>query len=359
MNNSKSNIHSTLILWYLQNKRNLPWRDINDPYRIWISEIILQQTRVIQGISYYLRFIERFSTVAQLAEAEEDEVLKYWQGLGYYSRARNLHKAARQISVEFGGIFPNTHSDVLKLAGVGEYTAAAICSFAYNQPFAVVDGNVFRVLSRLFGIETAIDSGNGKKEFTFLAHELLSKLEPGLHNQAIMEFGALHCVPVSPDCNNCPFQSICKANELNLVSLLPVKGKRTKVKHRFFNYIYIEYQGNTYIQQRVGKDIWQNLYEFPLIESNHLFETSEFLEDKDFLRLFDGIEEVEIIEKSNSVKHILTHRVIFAQFVTIKISRESEWLKKLTKVPFNEIEKYAVSRLMELFLEKLGDFKLK
>ena len=358
MNTSNSNISSILSIWYSQNKRNLPWRDIHDPYRIWISEIILQQTRVIQGISYYLKFIDRFSTVAQLSESEEDEVLKYWQGLGYYSRARNLHKAARQISSEFGGIFPNTHSDVLKLAGVGEYTAAAICSFAYNQHFAVVDGNVYRFLSRLFGIETAIDSGNGKKEFTYLAQEILSKLEPGLHNQAIMEFGALLCVPVSPDCFNCPFQTLCKANELNLVSLLPIKSKKTKVKHRFFNYIYIEYQGNTYIQQRVAKDIWQNLYEFPQIESDHLLETSELLEDKDFNNFFGSIKEVEIIEKSKSVKHILTHRVIFAQFITIKISSESEKLKELIKVPIIEMEKYAVSRLMEMFLEK-RDFKLK
>ncbi|MEI8086110.1 MAG: A/G-specific adenine glycosylase [Paludibacter sp.] len=359
MNSSKPNISSILSIWYSQNKRNLPWREVNDPYLIWISEIILQQTRVVQGISYYLKFIERFSTVAQLAEAEEDEVLKYWQGLGYYSRARNIHKAARQITNEFGGIFPKIHSDVLKLAGVGEYTAAAICSFAYNQPFAVVDGNVFRVLSRLFGIETAIDSGNGKKEFTYLAQELLSKFEPGLHNQAIMEFGALHCVPVSPDCNNCPFKFLCKANELKLVSFLPIKSKKTKVTQRFFNYIFIEYQGNTYIQQRKAKDIWQNLYEFPLIESNRLFETSELLEDEEFNRFFGGIEKVEIIEKSNSVKHILTHRVIFAQFITITISRESEKLKELIKVPINGLEKYAVSRLMELFLEKLGDFKLK
>jgi len=359
MNTSKPNIHPTLSLWYSQNKRNLPWRDINDPYRIWISEIILQQTRVIQGTSYYLRFIERFSNIAQLAEAEEDEVLKYWQGLGYYSRARNLHKAARQISEEFGGIFPNKHSNIIKLAGIGEYTAAAICSFAYNQPFAVVDGNVFRVLSRLFGIDTAIDSSIGKKEFSYLAQELLSKLEPGLHNQAIMEFGALQCVPVSPDCNNCPFKPICKAQELNLVSLLPIKAKKTKVMLRFFNYIFIEYQGYTYIQQRVAKDIWQNLYEFPLIESDGLLETGDLLLNEDFLRFFGEIEEVEIIEKSNSVKHILTHRVIFAQFVTIKISQESIELKKMIKVPIIEIEKYAVSRLMEQFLEKMGDFKLK
>jgi len=186
-NNSNSTyISNTLSAWYLVNKRELPWRDISDPYLIWISEIILQQTRVNQGMSYYLRFIERFPTVADLALSDEDEVLKYWQGLGYYSRARNLHKAARQVMTNFGGIFPFEHADVLKLAGIGDYTAAAICSFAYDQPFAVVDGNVYRVLSRLFGIETPIDSGAGKKEFTSLAQELISKSNPGIHNQSIM-----------------------------------------------------------------------------------------------------------------------------------------------------------------------------
>lgn len=345
--------------WYNQNKRDLPWRDIYDPYRIWISEIILQQTRVNQGMSYYLRFIARFPTVAVLADAGEDEVLKYWQGLGYYSRARNLHKAARRVVSEFGGVFPTEHFNVLKLSGVGEYTAAAICSFAYNEPYAVVDGNVFRVLSRLFGIETPIDSGVGKKEFSLLAQELLSKSEPGLHNQAIMEFGALQCVPVSPDCNNCPLLTICSAEKLNLVSQLPIKSKKTKVSHRFFNYIFIENQGNTYIQQRKAKDIWQNLFEFPLIELDRLLETSELLKNEEFRKLFDGIGEVEIVEKSSPVKHILTHRIIFAQFITIVVNKESEALGKLIKVPVDEIEKYAVSRLMELFLEKRDGFMFK
>lgn len=350
--NSESYISKTLSNWYTENKRDLPWRNINDPYRIWISEIILQQTRVIQGMSYYLGFVERFSNVAQLAEAHEDEVLKYWQGLGYYSRARNLHKASRQIMSEFGGIFPTSYLDVLKLTGVGEYTAAAICSFAFNQHYAVVDGNVFRVLSRLYGIETAIDSGNGKKEFRALAQKLLSKKEPGLHNQAIMEFGALQCVPISPECNNCPLQSICTAYKLNLVTSLPLKSKKTKVTHRYFNYLLIEYQNDTYIQQRKAKDIWQNLYEFPLIESNRLFEITELFEEEEFKNIFVGIDDVEIIEKSKALKHILTHRVIIAQFITIRISSENDALKKLIKVSKVELERYAISRLIELYLEK-------
>jgi len=348
MTNNFSNI---LIDWYNEHKRDLPWRDISDPYRIWISEIILQQTRVNQGLSYYLSFIERFPTVAHLAEAEEDEVLKYWQGLGYYSRALNLHKAALQVMTDFGGVFPTVHSEVLKLAGIGEYTAAAICSFAYHQPYAVVDGNVYRVLSRLFGIETPIDSGAGKKEFAGLAMDLLSPLEPALHNQAIMEFGALQCVPVSPDCNSCPLQTYCKAYELNLVTLLPVKGLKTKVKHRFFNYLFVEFNDQTFLQKRVEKDVWQNLYEFPLIESDRLFSSAELLANESFIHLFKGVNEVEIRNITNPVKHVLSHRVIFTQFVTLRVSQDSKALRELVKIPYDQIDRYAVSRLMELFLE--------
>jgi len=345
-------IYSKILTnWYNQHKRDLPWRDISDPYRIWISEIILQQTRVNQGLSYYLRFVERFPTVAHLAEAEEDEVLKYWQGLGYYSRARNLHKAARQVMADFGGVFPILHSDVLKLAGIGEYTAAAICSFAYHQPYAVVDGNVYRVISRLFGIETPIDSSTGKKEFAGLAQKLLSVSEPGLHNQAIMEFGALQCVPVSPDCTRCPLQTYCKAYEFNLVSLLPLKGLKTKVKHRFFNYLFVEYLDQTFLQKRVEKDVWQNLYEFPLIESDRLLSSAELLADESFISLFKGISEVEIRDITNPVKHVLSHRVIFTQFVTLRVSHNSDALRELVQIPFDQIDRFAVSRLMELFLE--------
>ncbi len=205
------NLSDQLISWYQVHKRDLPWRNISDPYRIWISEIILQQTRVNQGLDYYLRFVERFPDVETLAAAEEDEVLKYWQGLGYYSRARNLHHAARQIMQDFGGVFPTTYSEVMQLKGVGAYTAAAVCSFAFNLPYAVVDGNVYRVLSRLFAIETSIDSHSGKKEFDTLAQQLMENSVPSLHNQAIMEFGALQCVPVSPDCSVCPLRVYCKA----------------------------------------------------------------------------------------------------------------------------------------------------
>jgi A/G-specific adenine glycosylase len=350
-NSNSISISNTLFNWYLTNKRELPWRDISDPYLIWISEIILQQTRVNQGMNYYLRFIERFPTVADLALSEEDEVLKYWQGLGYYSRARNLHKAARQVMTDFGGIFPTEHDSVLKLAGVGDYTAAAICSFAYNQPFAVVDGNVYRVLSRLFGLETPIDSSIGKKEFASLAQELISKSEPGVHNQSIMEFGALQCVPVSPDCLSCPLQQSCLAYELNMVDKLPIKSKKTKVTNRYFNYFFVELGGYTYLQKRVAKDVWQNLFEFPLVEVDKLLGVEELMETDGFKNLFSGIGEVEVVKISNPMKHVLSHRVIFAQFITVKLTEENAVLSNLIRISLSEIDQFAVSRLMELFLE--------
>ena len=347
------NFSKILTDWYELNKRDLPWRHTQDPYLIWISEIILQQTRVVQGLSYYHRFIEQFPTVVHLSEALEDDVLKCWQGLGYYSRARNIHKASRQIINEFGGVFPMHHKDILTLAGIGDYTSAAISSFAFNLPFAVVDGNVYRVLSRIFGIDTAIDSPNGKKEFAFLAQDLLSQLQPGLHNQAIMEFGALQCVPVSPNCSICPFQQSCCALQLNTISDLPFKSKKTMVSHRFFNYLFFKYQGQTFLQKRVEKDVWQNLYEFPLIESDHLLDASELLENEQFVELFDGIDELSISNISMPIKHILTHRIIFAQFISIELPALIAAFGKFEIVPFVEIDKYAVSRLMEVFIEKL------
>ncbi len=233
-------IRQILKDWYEQNKRDLPWRNTKDAYKIWISEIILQQTRVNQGYNYYLRFIERFPNVKSLAEAEEQEVLKHWQGLGYYSRARNLHKTAKSVISEFNGKFPLHYNDILSLSGIGEYTAAAISSFAYNQPYAAVDGNIFRVLSRLVANETPIDTSKGKKEFTGIAKKLLDKNNPGTHNQAIMEFGAMYCTPKNPDCENCPLKEFCKAYKLNVVELLPIKQGKTKVTNRYFNYFFIK-----------------------------------------------------------------------------------------------------------------------
>jgi len=325
----------------------MPWREITDPYRIWISEIILQQTRVNQGMSYYLRFVERFPDVKTLAVADEDEVLRYWQGLGYYSRARNLHKTAKIIVEKHNGIFPKKHSEILQLKGIGEYTAAAISSFAYNQAFAVVDGNVFRVLSRIYAVETPIDSTIGKKEFTKLAEKILDRNEPGLHNQAIMEFGALQCVPVQPECGVCPLQKVCKAYSLNLVDKLPVKATKTKVRVRFFNYFYIECQDMIFIQKRTSKDIWQNLYELPLVESDKLLETNEIAQNE----LFANLENLEINSTTSTFKHILSHQRIFARFFTVRISEKNKFLNNLIEIRKEELDNFAVSRLTSLFLE--------
>ncbi|MEI6554093.1 MAG: A/G-specific adenine glycosylase [Paludibacter sp.] len=346
-------INKVLHNWYNTNKRELPWRNTTDPYRIWISEVILQQTRVNQGLEYYNRFVERFPSVKSLAEAEEDEVLKYWQGLGYYSRARNLHKAAKQVSEKHNNLFPSEYKQVLDLAGIGDYTAAAICSIAYNQPYAVVDGNVYRVLSRLFGISTPIDSVKGKKEFSELAQDLLSKSESALHNQAMMEFGALQCTPVSPDCADCPLQSVCHAFASNSISELPVKQLKTKTSNRYFNYLFINYNGKTFLQKRTGKDVWQNLYEFPLIESDKLLSLSELTENEEFRAIFEGISTVELIKTTNPIKHILSHRIIIAQFITVTTSQLNNKLNNFIITNLSEIDHFAVSRLMEQFLEKL------
>lgn len=262
-----------LINWYLQNKRDLPWRNTTNPYPIWLSEIMLQQTRVAQGMPYFLSFTTAFPTVFDLANANEEQVLKLWQGLGYYSRARNLHKTAQYVAHELSGVFPDTYKDLLKLKGIGDYTAAAIASFAYNEAVPVVDGNVFRVLSRYFDIETDIAQASAKKEFAALAFELMPKenqgeANPAIFNQAIMEFGALQCVPKSPNCSICIFNESCAALQKKKVAELPVKSKKVKVRNRFFNYLVVADElENTIIQKRSAKGIWHNLYEFPLIET--------------------------------------------------------------------------------------------
>ena len=266
-----------LIKWNRnENKREMPWKGEKDPYKIWISEIILQQTRVQQGLAYYNRFIEAWPNVKSLAKAKEQEVYKLWEGLGYYSRCRNLIASARYINDELDGRFPDTYEDILSLKGIGDYTAAAIASFAFNQPYAVVDGNVFRVLARFFGIQTPIDSTEGKKLFRSLANELIDKNNPAEYNQAIMDFGAVVCKPVLPLCSECPLQKKCVASQKNLVSLLPVKEKGIKIRQRFFNYLVVEHGDKIYIRQRTEKDIWQNLYEFILIETDRMIPEDEF-----------------------------------------------------------------------------------
>lgn len=309
------NFYNTLNKWYLQNKRDLPWRNTTDPYPIWLSEIMLQQTRVAQGTPYFLSFTTVFPTVFDLANASEEQVLKLWQGLGYYSRARNLHKTAQIVAHEMGGVFPNNYADLLKLKGVGEYTAAAIASFSYNECVPVVDGNVFRVLSRYFDLETDIAQASAKKEFAALAFELMPKDNPAQFNQAIMEFGALQCVPKSPNCSICVFNSSCAALQKNKVDQLPVKSKKLKVRNRYFNYIVAEDDlQHTIIQKRTAKGIWHNLYEFPLIETDKVedFDCISAHIQKDF---FQENEIVSLLEyNSESIIHKLSHQHLYIKF---------------------------------------------
>lgn len=343
-----SQFSNRLISWYETCKRDLPWRDTTDPYIIWISEIILQQTRVAQGYNYFLRFIERFPSVGILAKADEDEVLKYWQGLGYYSRARNLHAAAKSIN----GVFPTTYSEVLALKGVGEYTAAAICSFAYNMPCAVVDGNVYRVLSRYLGIETPIDSTQGKKLFAAFAADLLDKKRPALYNQAIMDFGAIQCTPSAPDCARCPLSDSCVALSKGQVGLLPVKQHKTKTTNRYFNYMYVSMGDFTFIHKRTDNDIWKNLFELPLIESSCSLTEEDFLALDQLRDLFCLGESPVIRLVCRDVKHVLSHRVIYANFYEVILPDSSQSFSKYMKVRKEELDRYAVSRLVHIFFEK-------
>lgn len=341
------NFGNILIDWYEENKRDLPWRRTEDPYLIWISEIILQQTRVAQGYDYYRRFVQRFPDVFALARAEEDEVLKYWQGLGYYSRARNLHAAARSMA-QAGG-FPVTYEGVRALKGVGEYTAAAICSFAYGMPYAVVDGNVYRVLSRWLGIDTPIDSTEGKKMFALAADELLDKKRPGLYNQAIMDFGALQCTPQAPNCMFCPLGDSCVARQKGLTDSLPVKQHKTKVTNRYFNYIYVRMGAHTFIRKRSGNDIWKNLYELPLIETDRELTEEEFYALPQFKDLLVGVERPAVRLVRQRVKHVLSHRVIYANFYEVVLPENSASFANYQKISIEDLHKFAVSRLVNQF----------
>ena len=328
----------TLIQWYLQNKRDLPWRNNTNPYIIWLSEIMLQQTRVAQGLPFFLRFTVAFPTVFDLANASEEQVLKLWQGLGYYSRARNLHKTAKQIAFELNGEFPKNYNDLLQLKGVGEYTAAAIASFAYNENVPVVDGNVFRVLSRYFDIETDIASAGAKKEFSQLAYELLPKGKANEFNQAIMEFGALLCVPKNPDCQNCVFNDSCLALQKKKVAQLPVKSKKLKVRHRFFNYlVFYDKDNKTLIHKRTQKGIWHNLYQFPLLETE-IIETEEnilaLIKNQNFMN--NSIQNIQLFNPQTIV-HKLSHQHLNIKFWKIKVNGKIEngidW-ESVKKMPF-------------------------
>ena len=341
---------NSLVKWYLLNKRDLPWRNTVNPYPIWLSEIMLQQTKVAQGLPYFVTFIKEFPTVLHLAQADEEQVLKLWQGLGYYSRARNMHKTAQIIAFELNGNFPNNYKDLLKLKGIGEYTAAAIASFAFNEVVPVVDGNVFRVLSRYLDIETDIASALAKKEFSALAKELMPENNPALFNQAIMEFGALQCVPKNPDCNNCIFNNSCAALQKKKVGELPVKLKKTKVTNRYFNYIvFLDNSNNTIINKRTEKGIWHNLYEFPVIEAEEEldFETiSKAISEKYINFSIDSIS----VYNSEQILHKLSHQKLHINFYRASVTdeiRDGISLDVLKNFPFpvviyNFIEKYSI-----------------
>ena len=341
---------ANIVDWYKNFKRDLPWRNTTDPYKIWLSEIILQQTQVKQGLPYYKKFIATFPTVSDLATAQEEQILKLWQGLGYYSRARNLHHAAKQINSN--GTFPNSYEDILALKGVGEYTAAAIASFAFKLSYAVVDGNVFRLLSRFYGINIPINTSKGKKHFTELAQSLLLKDQADLFNQAIMEFGSQMCKPKQPNCIQCPLQTECKAFSESSIHLLPVKKGKVKVKNIYFDYFFFKANDYTVVKKRTSKGIWQNLYEFPLIESEIQVSNEDILKHQTF-ELWTKGQDFRVVSVSN-FKHILSHRKIYARFWEIDCINELP-NSDSKKIKIQKIDTLAVSRLTEKFLEtKIG-----
>ena len=344
-------MHDTLINWYDENHRDLPWRHNPTPYQVWLSEVILQQTRVNQGMDYYLRFTKKWPTVLAIAQASEEEVLKIWQGLGYYSRARNLHYCANQVVKQYKGKFPADFEKLKHLKGIGDYTAAAIASIAYNLPHAVVDGNVYRVLARLFDINTPINNIEGQKLFTQLADELLNKNQPGLHNQAMMEFGALLCTPKNPNCLLCPLQAQCLAFAHQTVMLRPVKLAKTKITTRYFNYLILRINSSLYLHKRNDNDIWKNLYDFPCIESQTPMSVEEVIASEAFLQLIEN-KPFTIIKSSPVFTHKLTHRTLLAQFIEIKLEQELLQIqtKDLFLTPETELGSFPIPRLIDLYL---------
>ncbi|MBV8390205.1 MAG: A/G-specific adenine glycosylase [Mucilaginibacter sp.] len=344
------NFPDELIQWYFKNKRDLPWRNTTNAYVIWLSEIILQQTRVEQGLPYFHRFLEKYPDVRAFATADEGEILNLWQGLGYYSRGRNMLKTARQVVSEFGGEFPVKYEQLIHLKGIGEYTASAISSFSANEAKAVVDGNVFRVLARYFGISEPVDSHKGKKLFQEVANDILSKDNPGLHNQAIMEFGAMLCKPKNPDCAICPVRSGCYACTNNAISELPKKLKKSKIRERFLHYIVVTDGDTILMNKRDEKDIWANMYDFPLFESSHRLSAEQVLALPEFKSYFG--ENSQIIDIYPIKKHVLTHQHLYAQFIHVRdkpIKLEQKWF--YTNVNF--LKKFAMPKIIFIFINNL------
>lgn len=335
-----------LLQWFEENGRKLPWRNETDPYKIWISEVILQQTRVVQGLSYYHRFLDRFPDVKTLAQAPETDVLRVWQGLGYYSRARNLHASAQTIMSEHHGIFPNNYEQIRKLKGIGDYTAAAIASFAFNLPYPAIDGNVLRFVSRYFGIFENIAQNATRNLICQKCLPLMPPEHAGTFNQAMMEMGAMQCVPLNPNCQNCPFASSCNAFQNRQVAQLPVKLQKIKIRNRYFHYLLFLKENQTVIQQRTAKDIWTNLYELPLIETaTPDLILSDFLKEKQIVP-------IELPQLLWQTKHVLTHQRIFADFHVIVVSELPIFDKRQVIVNLENISQYPVAKITERFFEK-------
>lgn len=342
------NLSKTLINWYSVNKRDLPWRNTQNPYYIWLSEIILQQTQVKQGLPYYSAFTAKFPTIFDLANADESTVLKLWQGLGYYSRARNLHASAKYVANDLNGVFPDTYKEIIKLKGVGDYTASAIASICFNEVTAVVDGNVYRGLSRYYGIETPINTGKGFKEFKALAQDLIDKKEPATFNQAIMEFGARQCKPKNPDCSVCPLSTNCVALRENKIDVLPVKLKTIKVKKKYFNFIVILSKNKkTILEKREGKGIWQNLYQFPLIETAKSSE--DITTELDSLEVLKNTTYDISLYNEKPLVHKLSHQHLYTKFWVISLDNN---LKE--GVLFKNIREYPVPILLSNFIESFN-----
>ncbi len=342
------NFNSKLTYWYSTHKRDLPWRSTKDPYHIWLSEIILQQTQIKQGLPYYLKFVTHYPTVFDLAQAKEDMILKDWQGLGYYSRARNLHKTAQYIAKELDGVFPKSYKELLKLRGVGDYTASAIASICYEEKTAVVDGNVYRVLSRFFGVETPINSTQGIKQFKVRATSLLPQKNIGDYNQAIMEFGARQCKPKSPDCSKCPLARDCVAHNTGQIQLFPVKLKKLKVTKKYFNFLVVNSKNHkTILEKRTTKGIWQNLYQFPLIETSKTELNKNFIANLDHKILKKlSIKSIELFNKKEII-HRLSHQELYIKFWIIHTSDD---LKQ--GIVWSEVSKRAVPIVIDRFIRE-------
>jgi A/G-specific adenine glycosylase len=346
-------VSDTLQHWYAEHKRDLPWRKTVSPYHIWLSEIILQQTRVAQGLDFYMKFLERYPRIEDLANASLDDVLKLWQGLGYYTRARNLHQTAKLIASEMKGVFPRNFHDLLQLKGIGQYTAAAIASIAYREPVAVVDGNAFRVLSRFFGIELPFGTLRGKQAIDLLATEILDKANPDVHNQAIMELGALVCLPRNPLCGVCPLAADCMALKSGKTDLLPVKDGKKPPRDRYFNYLFLVNKGTTWLKKRSSHDIWHSLYEFPLIESSGRVIPEELFRTKEWHDMM-GMTTAELIGPVMYYKHQLTHQTLHCSFYHMTISEfPANDERALLKIGISDLDSFAVPRLIEKYLHDL------